>query len=111
MEQSHPPQDLLKSGMGSDPVKLRIWKDPDVHGPFRVRLLEPAQCLFPLTETLVDDGEVFGWNVSLLRQGLHLSQYPLPLISSTCYTQAVPQIHQLQHAGRLLCRILPKNSH
>src|ERR1035437_1892925 len=96
LRQAHPPHEILESRFGSNPVEPLVRENPAVHGPFRVRLLEPLQCPLPLPEAFINHGDVLGRNVPSLRQPLHLLQHLLPLGPSARDAQRVPQIHQLQ---------------
>ena len=106
--QPHPAHKILESRLGSNLVEPRVRENPSMHGPFRESLFEPLQCLVPLTETFVNYGDKFGWNIPVFREAKHFIEHLLTLRVSPRNTQRVPQIHQLNDAMIGCRRLLPQ---
>jgi hypothetical protein len=65
--QTHPAHDVLESWIQANRIEPLIRENPAVHRPFLVRRFEPLQCRVALTEALINDGDVLGWDVPSLR--------------------------------------------
>src|SRR4051812_12139977 len=75
--QPHPVHKILESRLGSHLVEPRVRENPSMHRAFRKTLFEPLQCLVPLTETFVNYGDKFGWNVPVFREPEHFVEHLL----------------------------------